>query len=173
MDRQIQIVRCPLYIHYNESETDAPKVRNKHIDVIQKFLIIFYCSTYGDHRIQPASHFIHICSWISFSVSLSFCVWHVCFCCCCCFGCFVFFMLPQANAYDIWIVWIDETIIYENDNDADENNNENDEHRKLYDLLNGSIFEQKSRPISIKLKSICTVVTCTVYTRCLNWIALN
>lgn len=35
--------------------------------------------------------------------------------------------------------------------DDDENNNESDEHRKLYDLLNGSIFEKKSRPISIKL----------------------
>lgn len=54
-----------------------------------------------------------------------------------------FFMLPQANACDIWIVWIDETIMYENDDDDDENNNENDEHRKLYDLLNGSIFETK------------------------------
>lgn len=33
--------------------------------------------------------------------------------------------------------------MYENDDDDDENNNENDEHRKLYDLLNGSIFETK------------------------------
>lgn len=33
--------------------------------------------------------------------------------------------------------------MYENDDDDDENNNENEEHRKLYDLLNGSIFETK------------------------------
>lgn len=54
--------------------------------------------------------------------------------------------------------------MYENDDDDDENNNENEEHRKLYDLLNGSIFETK-KPTNFneieQANIICTVITCT------------
>lgn len=129
----------PLYIHYNESETGAPKVRNKYIDVIPKVLIIFYCTA------EPTTSnlvTLFMCSWISLCPYLCPLLAARCH-----FVIAVLYVYCTASGLHTMYLWTERI---ENGNNIIKTGDKvwewrcrRGEHKKLYDPLNTSIYQQK------------------------------